>query len=136
MNEIMKATVIVTRDEMAYMVQRLLANIEEKILEKIFYDEAIAGTLSEVFAIQKDGIEFTSRFVSIPVSIIKKPEESETDLSGRLASKIYNSIVERHKIASVLVATDNSESIAGENSLGNFVTITKENRTVGTEASA
>ena len=38
-----KATVIVIRDEMAYMVQRVVANMEEKMLSQIFYDKALEG---------------------------------------------------------------------------------------------
>ena len=40
-----KTTVIVTRDEMAYMVQRVVANMEEKMLSQIFYDKAVEGSL-------------------------------------------------------------------------------------------
>ena len=43
-----KATVIVTRDEMAYMVQRVVANMEEKMLSQIFYDKALEGVKKEV----------------------------------------------------------------------------------------
>lgn len=89
-----KVTVIVTRDEMAYMVQRVVANMEE--------------------------------IISVPVTVTVEKAESEADITSVLASRIYDSITESYKVASVLVATEKCESITGVNSDGNLVTITKE----------
>ena len=60
-----------------------------------------------------------------------KKEEAEADITAAnitsfLASRIYDSITESYKVASVLVATENCESITGVNSEGKLVTITKE----------
>lgn len=123
-----KATVIVTRDEMAYMVQRVVANMEEKMLSQIFYDKALEGVKKEVGNIDENGIVNTNRFISIPVTVVveKEKEEAETDITSVLASRIYDSITEAYKVASVLVATDTYESITGVNSEGKLVTITKE----------
>lgn len=126
-----KATVIVTRDEMAYMVQRVVANMEEKMLSQIFYDKALEGVKKEVSSIDENGIVNTNRFISIPVTVVVEKEEAEADITAAnitsfLASRIYDSITESYKVASVLVATENYESITGVNSEGKLVTITKE----------
>lgn len=121
-----KATVIVTRDEMAYMVQRVVANMEEKMLSQIFYDKALEGVKKEVCSIDENGIVNTNRFISIPVTASVEKAESEADVTSVLASRIYDSITESYKVASVLVATENCESITGVNSEGKLVTITKE----------
>lgn len=121
-----KATVIVTRDEMAYMVQRVVANMEEKMLSQIFYDKALEGVKKEVSSIDENGIVNTNRFISIPVTASVEKAESEADVTSVLASRIYDSITESYKVASVLVATENCESITGVNSEGKLVTITKE----------
>ena len=127
-----KATVIVTRDEMAYMVQRVVANMEEKMLSQIFYDKALEGVKKEVSSIDENGIVNTNRFISIPVTVVvEKEEEAEADITSAnitsfLASRIYDSITESYKVASVLVATENCESITGINSDCNLVTITNE----------
>lgn len=126
-----KATVIVTRDEMAYMVQRVVANMEEKMLSQIFYDKALEGVKKEVSSIDENGIVNTNRFISIPVTVVVEKEEAEADITAAnitsfLASRIYDSITEAYKVASVLVATDTYESITGVNSEGKLVTITKE----------
>lgn len=126
-----KATVIVTRDEMAYMVQRVVANMEEKMLSQIFYDKALEGVKKEVNSIDESGIVNTNRFISIPVTVVVEKEEAEADITAAnitsfLASRIYDSITESYKVASVLVATENCESITGVNSEGKLVTITKE----------
>lgn len=124
-----KATVIVTRDEMAYMVQRVVANMEEKMLSQIFYDKALEGVKKEVGSIDENGIVNTNRFISIPVTVVVEKEEADitsANITSVLASRIYDSITESYKVASVLVATENCESITGINSDGNLVTITKE----------
>lgn len=128
-----KATVIVTRDEMAYMVQRVVANMEEKMLSQIFYDKALEGVKKEVGNVDENGIVNTNRFISIPITVVveKEKEEAEADITSAnitsvLASRIYDSITESYKVASVLVATENCESITGVNSEGRLVTITKE----------
>lgn len=126
-----KATVIVTRDEMAYMVQRVVANMEEKMLSQIFYDKALEGVKKEVGNIDENGIVNTNRFISIPITVVVEKEETEAeitsvDITSVLASRIYDSITEAYKVASVLVATDTYESITGVNSEGKLVTITKE----------
>ena len=126
-----KTTVIVTRDEMAYMVQRVVANMEEKMLSQIFYDKALEGVKKEVSSIDENGIVNTNRFISIPVTVVVEKEEAEADITAAnitsfLASRIYDSITESYKVASVLVATENSESITGVNSEVKLVTITKE----------
>lgn len=121
-----KATVIVTRDEMAYMVQRVVANMEEKMLSQIFYDKALEGVKKEVGSIDENGIVNTNRFISVPITVAVEKAESESDITSVLASRIYDSITEAYKVASVLVATDNYESITGVNSEGKLVTITKE----------
>ena len=121
-----KTTVIVTRDEMAYMVQRVVANMEEKMLSQIFYDKAVEGVKKEVYSIDENGIVNTNRFISIPVTASVEKAESEADVTSVLASRIYDSITESYKVASVLVATENCESITGVNSEGKLVTITKE----------
>lgn len=121
-----KTTVIVTRDEMAYMVQRVVANMEEKMLSQIFYDKALEGVKKEVSSIDENGIVNTNRFISIPVTASVEKAESEADVTSVLASRIYDSITESYKVASVLVATENCESITGVNSEGKLVTITKE----------
>lgn len=121
-----KATVIITRDEMAYMVQRVVANMEEKMLSQIFYDKALEGVKNEVSSIDENGIVNTNRFISIPITVFVVKEEPEDDITSFLASRIYDSITESYKVASVLVATENCESITGVNSEGNLVTITKE----------
>lgn len=121
-----KATVIITRDEMAYMVQRVVANMEEKMLSQIFYDKALEGVKNEVSNINENGIVNTNRFISIPITVFVVKEEPEDDITSFLASRIYDSITESYKVASVLVATENCESITGVNSEGNLVTITKE----------
>lgn len=121
-----KTTVIVTRDEMAYMVQRVVANMEEKMLSQIFYDKAVEGVKKEVCRIDENGIVNTNRFISIPVTASVEKAESEADVTSVLASRIYDSITESYKVASVLVATENCESITGVNSEGKLVTITKE----------
>lgn len=126
-----KATVIVTRDEMAYMVQRVVANMEEKMLSQIFYDKALEGVKKEVGNIDENGIVNTNRFISIPITVVVEKEETEVeitsvDITSVLASRIYDSITEAYKVASVLVATDTYESITGVNSEGKLVTITKE----------
>ena len=121
-----KATVIVTRDEMAYMVQRVVANMEEKMLSQIFYDKALEGVKKEVSSIDENGIVNTNRFISIPVTVVVEKEEAEADITAAnitsfLASRIYDSITESYKVAS-----ENCESITGVNSEGKLVTITKE----------
>lgn len=121
-----KVTVIVTRDEMAYMVQRVVANMEEKMLSQIFYDKALEGVKKEVGCVNENGIVNTNRFISVPVTVTVEKAESEADITSVLASRIYDSITESYKVASVLVATENCESITGVNSDGNLVTITKE----------
>ena len=121
-----KTTVIVTRDEMAYMVQRVVANMEEKMLSQIFYDKVVEGVKKEVCSIDENGIVNTNRFISIPVTASVEKAESEADVTSVLASRIYDSITESYKVASVLVATENYESITGVNSEGKLVTITKE----------
>lgn len=126
-----KATVIITRDEMAYMVQRVVANMEEKMLSQIFYDKALEGVKKEVGNIDENGIVNTNRFISIPITVVVEKEEAEADITSAnitsvLASRIYDSITEAYKVASVLVATDTYESITGVNSEGKLVTITKE----------
>ena len=126
-----KATVIITRDEMAYMVQRVVANMEEKMLSQIFYDKALEGVKKEVGNVDEIGIVNTNRFISIPITVVVEKEETEAeitsvDITSVLASRIYDSITEAYKVASVLVATDTYESITGVNSEGKLVTITKE----------
>ena len=121
-----KATVIVTRDEMAYMVQRVVANMEEKMLSQIFYDKALEGVKKEVGNVDENGIVGTNRFISVPITVAVEKAESESDITSVLASRIYDSITEAYKVASVLVATDTYESITGVNSEGKLVTITKE----------
>lgn len=126
-----KATVIITRDEMAYMVQRVVANMEEKMLSQIFYDKALEGVKKEVGNVDENGIVNTNRFISIPITVVVEKEETEAeitsvDITSVLASRIYDSITEAYKVASVLVATDTYESITGVNSEGKLVTITKE----------
>lgn len=121
-----KVTVIVTRDEMAYMVQRVVANMEEKMLSQIFYDKALEGVKKEFGCVNENGIVNTNRFISVPVTVTVEKAESEADITSVLASRIYDSITESYKVASVLVATENCESITGVNSDGNLVTITKE----------
>ena len=88
-----KATVIVTRDEMAYMVQRVVANMEEKMLSQIFYDKALEGVKKEVSSIDENGIVNTNRFISIPVTVVVEKEEAEADITAAnitsfLASRI------------------------------------------------
>lgn len=80
----------------------------------------------EVCSIDENGIVNTNRFISIPVTASVEKAESEADVTSVLASRIYDSITESYKVASVLVATENCESITGVNSEGKLVTITKE----------
>ena len=90
-----KATVIVTRDEMAYMVQRVVANMEEKMLSQIFYDKALEGVKKEVGNVDENGIVGTNRFISVPITVAVEKAESESDITSVLASRIYDSITLR-----------------------------------------
>ena len=120
-----KATVIVTRDEMVYMVQRVVANMEEKMLSQLFYDKALAGIEKEVTSIDTTGILYTNRFISVPVTVSIEKVDTESDITSLLASRIYNSITNAYKVASVLVATEKYESIAGVNGDGDVITVSK-----------
>ena len=57
---------------------------------------------------------------------MSKKKLAVSTITSFLASRIYDSITESYKVASVLVATENCESITGVNSEGKLVTITKE----------
>lgn len=128
MDNNLKVNVIVTRDEMAYMVQRVVANMEDKMLSQIFYDKALEGIRKEVTNIDEANIIYTNRFISVPATISVEKAGSEADVTSLLSCRIVNSITESYKVASVLVSTDTCESISYIKGNGSTFTITNSNK--------
>lgn len=129
----LKANVIVVRDDMVYMVQRVIANMEDKMLAQIFYDKVLEG-IRKITDVDEAEVIYTSRFISVPVTIaIDEAEvEEEEAVVSVFASKLYNIISDSYKIASVLVSTDAYESISYTKRDGAVTSITnakKDNKT-------